>query len=353
MDKIDSAAALGESAAGSPRAFVDPSLSAAPDATIQSYPSLGGNLHSQTTLGTISDIKTGGQTKKVAAVIGSLVVLLLVIGGVSVGVFIWRSSKTTNSTTTSPPPSEPKPNPAPNAAPRPDMIKVEGGTFQMGRSDINVDSTSPYELNQYPAHRVKLPAFFIDRTEVTNAEYSAFVTEMKHSPPGYWTDGKPPAGQDEWPVTNVSLADAVAFARWRSKRDRVTYKLPLEEEWEYAARNGAQADLYPWGNEWRDNCANVNGNSLKPVSSYADCGSRAGVFDLIGNVWEWTLTKAAPYPGADQLRRQFKQEGQIIRGGSYREDFKGPDAITATRRSVVPPTAKEADIGFRLVRAAP
>jgi formylglycine-generating enzyme required for sulfatase activity len=128
---------------------------------------------------------------------------------------------------------------------------------------------------------------------------------------------------------------------------------PFHPRCEYAARNGSQGNIYPWGNDWRDECANVSGNSLKQVGSYPNCGSRnGGVLDLIGNAWEWTSSKAAPYPGADRLPRVLNQQGQIIRGGSYREDARGADAITATRRSVVPPTAKEADLGFRLVRAA-
>jgi formylglycine-generating enzyme required for sulfatase activity len=319
----------------------------------QSHPSLQGSLHTHSSLGTISDIHTGTRSKKMIAMVGALVVLVVLAGGLGIALVLWKSSTTTN------PPDKPatptNSNANTDAPPKPpvkaEMVMIEGGAFQMGRSDIDVNSTKPYELNQYPAHQVPVGGFFIDRTEVSNDEYAAFVNETKHAPPSYWTDGKPPAGQEQWPVTNVTIADAGAFAQWRSKRDHMSYRLPSEAEWEYAARNGSQANLYPWGNEWRDNCANVNTNSLKPVGSYSDCGSRGGALDLIGNVWEWTSTKAAPYPGADQLRYQFRQEGQIIRGGSYREDFKGAEAITATRRSVVPPTAKEADIGFRLVRS--
>ena len=78
----------------------------------------------------------------------------------------------------------------------------------------------------------------MDRTEVSNTEYAEFVNETNHAAPGHWAGNKPPFGQELWPVVNVSFDDATAFAAWRSKRDGVTYRLPTEQEWEYAARNG-------------------------------------------------------------------------------------------------------------------
>jgi len=228
------------------------------------------------------------------------------------------------------------------------MEKIEGGTFQMGRSDIDMNSTKPYDLNQYPAHQVMVSTFFMDRTEVTNAEYVGFVSQTKHPPPTYWREGKPPAGQEQWPVTNVSLADADAFAQWRTKRDGVKYQLPTEAQWEYAARNGSQATRYPWGDQMLNDHANVDGNSLKPVASYPLGTSRLGIVDLIGNVWEWTSTKAAVYPGNTKLA---SPQGQVIRGGAYNEASAGPDAITATRRSFVAPSMKDSTIGFRLARS--
>ena len=314
----------------------------------QHHPSLPPSFQTHASFGNIPDTQTNGRKK--AYVIAGIAALILVVGLVGGGLLLWNiTGKTTSSSVASKPsPSNPAESTKPAAEPQ--MIRIAGGRFQMGRSDIDVNSTKPYELNQYPAHQATVSGFSIDRTEVSNAEYLEFINETKHAPPSYWNDRKPPAGQEQWPVTNVTLNDAIAFAQWRSKRDTATYRLPTEEEWEYAARNGAQGNLYPWGNEWRDGCANINSNAPRPVGSYADCASTTGVLDLIGNVWEWTSTKAAPYPGADRLPREIRQEGQIIRGGSYREDFNGPDAITATRRSVVPVTAQEADIGFRLVK---
>jgi serine/threonine protein kinase/formylglycine-generating enzyme required for sulfatase activity len=246
-----------------------------------------------------------------------------------------------------PGPAEKAPGPEnQETAPKPELLRIEGGAFEMGLKDV--PGKTPYDLGQYPAHQVNVKSFWMDRTEVTNAEYADFVSASKYGPPSYWRSGKPPSGQERWPVTNVSLADATAFAEWRSKRDGLKYRLPTEEEWEYAARNGSQNTLYPWGNEWLDDRANVDANSLKPVASYPQGASRWGVQDLIGNVWEWTSTPAAPYPGNTLLSIEKGQ--MIIRGGAYSENSRGADAISATRRSWVPPKAKEVALGFRLVR---
>jgi serine/threonine protein kinase/formylglycine-generating enzyme required for sulfatase activity len=243
----------------------------------------------------------------------------------------------------------PPANPVAEGLPKLEMVKIEGGTFPMGRSDVA--SKSQYDLSQYPSRPVDVKTFLMDKTEVTNAEYANFVSETKYSPPKYWINGKPPSGQEQWPVTNVSVSDAKAFADWRGKRDGVKYRLPTEEEWEYAARNGSEATLYPWGNQWLDDHGNVDANSIKPVGSYPKGASRAGVLDLIGNVWELTSTAAAPYPGNTTLGVPRGQV--IIRGGAYVEPTQGPEAISATRRSWLPPTAKEAAVGFRLVRDGP
>src|SRR5262249_49328759 len=123
-----------------------------------------------------------------------------------------------------------------------------------------------------------------------------------------------------------------------------------EMEWEYAARNGSEATIYPWGNGWLPDHANLDSNSLKAVGSYRQGASRSGVLDLIGNAWEWTSSEAGPYPG----NKSFTIEGEkqvIIRGGAYLETSSGPEAITATTRSYVPPTTRNPAIGFRLVRS--
>jgi toxoflavin biosynthesis protein ToxD len=278
--------------------------------------------------------------------------VVILIGGAAVLYTSGWFAKKPNEPPQKPPekaasPAEKGPSPENRETPpKPEQVKIEGGTFEMGLKDVS--GKTPYDLGQYPAHQVTVKSFSMDKTEVTNAEYADFVSASKYGPPSYWRGGKPPSGQERWPVTNVSLADAVAFAEWRSKRDGLKYRLPTDEEWEYAARNGTQNTLYPWGNQWLDDRANVDANSLRPVASYPQGSSRWGVQDLIGNVWEWTSTPAAPYPGNTLLSIEKGQ--MIIRGGGYSDNSHGADAITATRRSWAPPRAKEVGLGFRLVR---
>jgi formylglycine-generating enzyme required for sulfatase activity len=230
------------------------------------------------------------------------------------------------------------------------MVAIPGGTFMMGRNDVSLEST-PFDLNQWPAHPVTVRNFDIDRTEVTNAEYAEFVRDTNYQPPSAWSGDNPPAGQEQWPARDVSLADAQAFAAWRSKRDNTTYRLPTEEEWEYVARNGDQDTLYPWGNEWSDDRANVGTDSLKPVGSYPQGASRLGVLDMVGNVWEWTSSKPSTYPGNSILKiAPNERDWLIVRGGSYVDIGRGELAITATRRRWVPATTKNPRLGFRLVR---
>jgi formylglycine-generating enzyme required for sulfatase activity len=200
----------------------------------------------------------------------------------------------------------------------------------------------------------------MDRTEVTNAEYGDFVERTKYQAPENWQDNKPPAGHERWPVTFVSANDARAFAAWRSTRDGVMYRLPTEEEWEYAARGGSRDLLYPWGNTWRDDCANLGtgaGEKVdfpKPVGSYPQGASPDGLQDMIGNVWEWTSSEI-PFDN----RRQFLEEDRgslIIRGGSHQSlfasavKFRGQPEFPATSRSWARPDERRNSIGFRLVR---
>ncbi|MBC7912469.1 MAG: SUMF1/EgtB/PvdO family nonheme iron enzyme [Pyrinomonadaceae bacterium] len=224
---------------------------------------------------------------------------------------------------------------------KPEMISIPGGAFQMGRND------GP-ELES-PAHQVTVVSFAMDNTEVTNAEYLDFVRETNYTPPDHWEDGKPLSGQEQWPATNVAIDDAKAFAAWRSKRDSATYRLPTEEEWEYAARNGDQGNLYPWGNSWSANRAVVDGASPKPVGSFPEGKNRWGVLDLVGNVWEWTSSKAAYYPGNSASVTAEHQDSMVYRGGSYATRAQETQA-TGTLRNWQRPTTKHTTLGFRLVR---
>jgi formylglycine-generating enzyme required for sulfatase activity len=265
--------------------------------------------------------------------------LVLVLGGVGIGAFLMlRPSSNVDHPQASPTPV------VPTQKAKADLVPIDGGTFLMGRP-----AGPPQET---PAHAVTVQQFLMDRTEVSNTEYADFVRETNHAPPSHWIGNKPPFGQELWPVVNVSFDDATAFAAWRSKRDGVTYRLPSEEEWEYAARNGERGDLYPWGPEWQDKAAVVKDATPAQVGSRPAGKNKWGVFDLIGNVWEWTASKASVYPGNRAEVPHSVAEWITIRGGCYVSDPAKPDApVSACLREFVPGSTKTTLLGFRLVRS--
>ena len=227
-----------------------------------------------------------------------------------------------------------------------DLVEIPGGTFQMGRND-----GTPQER---PQHSVTVQTFLMDRAEVTNEEYAEFVRDRNYEAPSHWLRGKPLPLQEKWPVVNVSPLDAEAFAQWRSSRDGVTYRLPTEEEWEYAARSGGVYKAYPWGDRWEDGRAVVKEADAKPVGSFTEGANRWGVVDLIGNVWEWTSSKASLYQGntAGQIPAATK-EWVVARGGSYSSNPNDRQIpISATYRDWFDPTLRHPSFGFRLVRAS-
>jgi formylglycine-generating enzyme required for sulfatase activity len=271
--------------------------------------------------------------------IGGIVLAVLIIGG-AIGAYLLLRSKTTPRAGPTPTPSV-APSPGQETI-KPDLVEIPGGTFQMGRND------GPFQ--ERPVHSATVQTFFMDRTEVTNAEYAQFVRDTNYEAPGDWARGQPLLGQELWPVANVSATDAQAFAAWRSKRDGVTYRLPSEEEWEYAARNGGERKAFPWGESWEEKRAVMKAATPKPVGSLPEGKNRWGIVDLIGNVSEWTSSKASIYDG-----RAIPAENRdwlVLRGGSYASNPEDPQIpITASYRDWFKPTLRHPTFGFRLVRS--
>src|ERR1019366_5116586 len=145
------------------------------------------------------------------------------------------------------------------------MVLVPAGTFAFGE---NASDSRHQRLS------ISLPAFYVDKTEVSNAEYSRFVeaTQRQFSGRDYAT------GHPDQPVTNVSEADAAAYAAGAGKR------LPTEQEWEKAAR-GTDGRTFPWGADpWTQNVP----QQLQSVDSFPDRKSPYGAMNMAGNAWEWT-----------------------------------------------------------------
>ncbi|MDT5122521.1 MAG: eukaryotic-like serine/threonine-protein kinase [Acidobacteriota bacterium] len=230
------------------------------------------------------------------------------------------------------------PSPAPSVTPPTGMAYVPGGEFNMGRDEK--DGGDEYER---PAHKVTVNPFYIDLYEVTREDYQKCVDEKKCQPPSVWGSNKFPDGTAKLPVTGVTWDEANAYASWAGKR------LPTEEEWEFAARGGNKEFRYPWGNEWKDGLANANSasNGLAEVGSYKGV-SPFGIFDMVGNAWEWTGSKLTAYKKGQLLPNKPPGDLRVIRGGSYIEDKD--EATTTYRRGYPVSGAKYDKTGFRCAK---
>jgi formylglycine-generating enzyme required for sulfatase activity len=304
-------------------------------------------------------------------VLGALVglVLLIAIGGVTVYVIKNRGTQPTPTPTPSATPAT-TPTPTSTTTPtpkqtgeatRPDLVALAGGSFKVGRDDVPplsdelMQERPAYLLwiySQWPAHAANVKPFAIDRNEVTNAEYAEFVKATRHAPPQSWGGDAPKAGEERLPVSNVSFEDAVSFAAWRSKRDGVAYRLPTEEEWEFAAR-GNTSRLYPWQGSLDGVRAVVATDGPAPVGSLPEGATPEGALDMLGNVWEWTSSEAAMYKGNNRTVLSAGDRGKmVVRGGSYESKLDGDEPITVTSRRWVAKDSRSPVIGFRLVRDA-
>jgi len=293
-------------------------------------------------------LKKSGFSPLILAVIGIAGLLLLAsIGLGSAYLLGFLGSKgsggvNTGNTTTPTPIASPVITPI-----KAEMVKITGGTFNMGRNDGRDE--------EKPEHPVTVKNFWMDKTEITNAEYYAFRSEEGYKPvPAHWVNEKPIAGREQMPVRFVNIEDIKAFAEWRSKRDKVTYRLPTEEEWEYAARNGSKNNLYPWGDKYESRCAVLDEASMDEAKAVGTktCPNDWGVQDLIGNVFEWTSSEAKIYPGNKTgSLANLKGGFMMIRGGSAFQKSTGDLAIMSSFRHPIDGQKRSPELGFRLVRS--
>lgn len=303
------------------------------------------------------------------------------------------------------------PDATPKIAPREIVDPADGATmmlvpaleFPMGTADAHPDlpaqppgakplhppdvllaraSEAWGEADERPARKVRVGAFAIDRTEVTNARYRRFLEWIaktgdhrrchpdepkgKDHTPRYWREYNPllrdaayarttPFGPttftaDDRPVVGVDWYDAYAYAAWAGKR------LPTEAEWELAAR-GTDARRWPWGDEWRWGLANTGGEKLgmdvsaqgrekdgyiypAPVGSFPAGRSPFGCDDMAGNVAEWC---------ADAYRSDAAPAGRdrAIRGGGSQN---GPSSVRCAARAHQEPEFRTFTLGFRCAK---
>jgi iron(II)-dependent oxidoreductase len=258
-------------------------------------------------------------------------------------------------------------------------VLVPAGPFDMGTS------TEAWALdNERPAHRVDLPAYFIDAAAVTNAQYAAFIDAGGYDDERWWTPegwrhrtsehlraplhwtrdagswyatsfGRTAPIVPDAPVVHVCFHEAKAYATWAGRR------LPTEAEWEKAARHDpatGRSRRYPWGDEGpAAQHANLGQRHLEPApaGAYPDGVSPLGVHQLIGDVWEWVDSDFRPYPGfvAFPYREYsevfFGGDYKMLRGGSFGTDRT---ACRGTFRNWDHPIRRQIFSGFRTARDA-
>ncbi len=194
-----------------------------------------------------------------------------------------------------------------------------------------------------PVHRVKVAAFELGKFPVTVGEYRCLIPN--HAP------GEPA----DWPVVNVSCADAEIFCAWLTENSGRNFRLPTEAEWEFACRAGTQTP-FACGHEitprhanffYAENGARIGAGRRTPVSSFS--ANAFGLHDLHGNVCEWCADAWAPnYHGASQGAAVPICDGKklrVIRGGAW--DYL-PRLLRSAWRDALPSDTRRDNVGFRV-----
>jgi formylglycine-generating enzyme required for sulfatase activity len=235
------------------------------------------------------------------------------------------------------PDRKPAPPGVPDILPEPfEWCAVPAGPFLMG-SDPAKDPTA--QDNEQPQVTIELPAFYIAKYPVTNAQYGRFIEAGGYENAEWWTDtGWQVRQKQNWqqprywqnkkwngerqPVVGVSWYEAYAFGRWLSEAARLPIMLPDEVQWEKAAR-GPDGRIYPWGNEppTEDRCNfGKHVGRTTPVTQYPHGASPYGALDMSGNVWEWCLTKWGWAYSDGRATMDNTPEGsgsRVLRGGAF------------------------------------
>jgi formylglycine-generating enzyme required for sulfatase activity len=252
----------------------------------------------------------------------------------------------------------------------PEMLVMKAGTFRMG------DIQGGGYRSEKPVHQVSVKRFAMGRYEVTVAEFRKFVNAT-----GYKTDAEKQgncrsyANGSKWvnganwrnpgfsqtethPVVCVNWNDATAYANWLSKQTGHHYRLPTEAEWEYSARAGTTTK-YWWGNTASHEYANYGKDKCcsglakgkdrwkytSPVGSFA--ANPFGLFDTVGNVWEWTCSEYTDKYSGKEQRCANGGSLRTLRGGAW---FLKPGLVRAAHRGGFSHGYRSDDAGLRLVR---
>lgn len=254
----------------------------------------------------------------------------------------------------------------PNTTVSYEMVGVPAGEFLMG---------SPAMKDEQPVHKVTVPAFWMQSHEVTWDEYRLFMFanqagEVAHKddlvdavsrPTRPYVEMSFGMGINGFPAISMTQHAANKFAEWLSAKTSEFYRLPTEAEWEYACRAGSTSPLTPLG-DYAWYAANSGGKYQKVETKKPNAW---GLFDMLGNVMEWTLDQYGPYKGGDQVDPWVKPSQPYsisVRGGSWNDPAP---AVNCAARVASDPSWKQEDpqlpksiwyetdaqwLGFRLIR---
>ncbi|MCD9185704.1 MAG: formylglycine-generating enzyme family protein [Pyrinomonadaceae bacterium] len=238
--------------------------------------------------------------------------------------------------------ANPNPEPAVNLEGQ-GVLKIGGGEVVLGGGNTKL-----------PLERAIVGEFWIAETEVTNAQYAEFVKDANYPAPSDWKKGEIPAGRENFPVANISWNDAAEFCKWKEKKIGLPVRLPTEAEWEFAAR-GREGYKFPWGNTWNADgvTSKEKGGKVSAVKSFSLNRSPFGVYDMFGNVWEWTNDKVGKTEQkADEDVKKAAEKGEslrIVKGGSAEDEEAELSAMAVQIRYQIPESTKISSVGFRYV----
>ncbi len=281
------------------------------------------------------------------------------------------------------------------------MVQIPAGKFIRGSNGKDSSGKAkefgtrkPLYLDEYPQSEMSLPAYWLDKFEVTNSQYRDFVIRNNYEVPPTWRENgyllsrivlanadletlrrlsqdmfeldmdvrtmtraalideieKKQVEYDNLAVNGVNWSGAQDYCHWFGKR------LPTETEWEKAAR-GANGLEYPWGAEWDEKRLNSAGSSrwdhgVAPVGSYENGKSPYGIYDMAGNVMEWVADWYRAYPGSDYENKDFGERYKAVRGGGW--GGVGHYAIShfyrGAYRFYIDPGSTFVDLGFRCAK---
>ncbi|MBF0310489.1 MAG: SUMF1/EgtB/PvdO family nonheme iron enzyme [Magnetococcales bacterium] len=268
---------------------------------------------------------------------------------------------------------DPPPPPPPPPLGGMEFVRVPGGCFQMGSNDGASD--------EKPVHEVCVDGFEMGKYEVKVGQFRKFVeetgyrTEAERGDGCYvytrgsgWNKGSgtswrnPGMNQnDDHPVVCVTWNDAQEMVKWLNGKGQGRYSLPTEAQWEYAARDGGKKVKYPWGDESPvcrkgarngakfDDDKDCDDTGTEPVGSYA-ASPNLGLYDMAGNVWEWTCSDYGPYSEKNYANCSKGGSGRVDRGGSW---YGGPAGVRSAYRFFYSPDYRGSLLGFRLSRTGP